>query len=337
MVSPGAIRRLSLARATGHQGVAGAVDLGRVEPGDRQRRPGPEPLDDRPLADPLDPLVRARLGAQPLLGVLDVGRRALEQARDRHVAGVVVQARDHPAQRHDRVGHQAAPHAGVDSVAQGAHLDVGADQAAQRRGERGLADVPVAGVGDHDDVGAQLVLVLLQQRRQGVGADLLLALDEEHDVDGQVVAVRPERPEVRHDAGLVVGGAAGVEPRTLRRLALGGLERRRVPVGRVVLGLYVVVRVQQHRRRTLRPALVRDDRGRAALGADDVDRLAPLGAQQVGHRVGADRHTSPVRAGSALTDWMRTRSSRSDAQGGHQVAHRCAEVVGHDTDHMSEP
>ena len=53
---------------------------------------GPEPLDDGAVADPLDAGGGAGLGAQPLLGVLDVGGRAAVQARDRDVAGVVVQA-----------------------------------------------------------------------------------------------------------------------------------------------------------------------------------------------------------------------------------------------------
>ena len=73
----------------------------------------------------------------------------------------------------------------------------------------------------------ELVLVLLEQRREGVGADLLLALDEHDTLTGSVVAVHPDRAEVGDDAGLVVGGAAAVEAVA----ALGRLERRGVPVG----------------------------------------------------------------------------------------------------------
>ena len=137
-------------------------------------------------------------------------------------------------------------------------------------------------VGDHDDVGAEVVEVLLQQRREAVGADLLLALDEEHHVDRQVVAEDPQRREVGGDAGLVVGGAAAVEPVA----ALGRLEGRGVPVGVVVLGLDVVVGVEQHGRCALRPGLVRDHRRRASVGGGDPDR-APLGLQQRGHGLGA--------------------------------------------------
>ena len=105
-----------------------------------------------------------------------------------------------------------------------ADLDVEPDQAAQAGGQGRDADVPVAAVGDHDHVGAQLVEVLLQQRREAVGADLLLALDEHHDVDREVVAVDPQRAEVGGDAGLVVGGAAGVEARRRARSGSNGGE-----------------------------------------------------------------------------------------------------------------
>ncbi len=126
----------------------------------------------------------------------------------------------------------------------------------------------------------------LQQRREGVGADLLLALDEHRDAHREVVAEDPQRAEVGHDAGLVVGGAAAVEPVA----ALGGLERRAVPVGVVVLGLHVVVGVEQHRGRAVRAGLVGDHRGRPAVGAHDVDRREPLGAEQGGDRLGTALH-----------------------------------------------
>ena len=137
----------------------------------------------------------------------------------------------------------------------------------------------------------------VEQRREGARADLLLALDEHRDVDRQVVAEDPDRAEVRDDAGLVVGRTAPVEP----PVALGRLERRAVPLGRVVLGLHVVVRVEQHRRRTLGALLVRDHRGREAVaaGGDDVDLVEALGPEQLGHRLRAALHLAcPRRVGA---------------------------------------
>ena len=157
-----------------------------------------------------------------------------------------------------------------------ADLDVHPDQAAQAGGQRGLADVPVARVGDHDDVGREAVLVGVEELDEGVGADLLLALDEHDEVDRQLVAEDPDGAEVGGDAGLVVGGTAAVEPVT----PLGGLPRRGVPVGVVVLRLDVVVGVEQHGRRARGPGLLGDDGGRGAVERTDDLGLEALGGEQ---------------------------------------------------------
>ena len=309
----------------GHEGVAGAGDLGAVEAGDRERGLGPEPLDGRALADPVDAGDGAGLGAQPLLGVLDVRRRAGVQARDGDVAAVVVEGADQPGERHQRVGHQPAPHAGVHGVRQGADLDVHPDQAAQARGQGGHADVPVAGVRDHDDVGAEVVEVLLQQCRQRLGADLLLALDEEDDVDRQVVAEDPQRGEVGGDAGLVVGGAAAVEAVA----PLGRLERRRSPSrrGRSRAGRRGGRTAARSARHPV-PSCARSPPGRRRRRW----RCASCSPRPPARRrtASALRRTSPARSGSALTDSIRTRSSRSRRTPGSTSATRArrSSVVG---------
>ncbi len=207
-------------------------------------------------------------------------------------------------------------------MGEGADLDVDADQAAQAGGEGGDADVPVAAVGDHDDVGAELLEMLLQQRREAVGADLLLALDEHHDVDRQVVAVDAEGAEVGGDAGLVVGGAAGVEP----AVALGRLERRGVPVGVVVLRLHVVVGVEQDRRRAVAGRLlVRDDGRAAAVGAGDLD-VEPLGGEQVAHGLGAALHL-PRTLGVGADRLDPDQRLEVTSYAGKHVAHPGAQVV----------
>ena len=117
---------------------------------------------------------------------------------------------------------------------------------AQGGGEGRLADRPVGGVGEDDGVGAQLLAVPLEDRRQRVGADLLLALDEDRHADRQRPVVRAQRGDVGHDAGLVVGGAAAVEA----AVALGRLERRAVPQCVVAGRLHVVVGVEHARSAT---------------------------------------------------------------------------------------
>jgi hypothetical protein len=83
-------------------------------------------------------------------------------------------------------------------------------------------------------------------------------------VHGRLAVPRAQRGEVGDDAGLVVGGAAAVDPPVL--------ERRRERVGVPAFGrrgLDVVVRVEQHRRPG--PREVGEDRVRLARDRDTAD------------------------------------------------------------------
>ena len=78
----------------------------------------------------------------------------------------------------DGVGDRAAGHAAVHRTVEGAHPHVDPGQAAQRVGEAGDADRPVAGVGEEQHVGAQVVGVGVEEPGEAGRADLLLALDQ---------------------------------------------------------------------------------------------------------------------------------------------------------------
>ena len=77
--------------------------------------------------------------------------------------------------------------------------------------------------------------MLAEQRFEGLGAELLLALDEHDDADRKLVAERPQRRDVRHHARLVVGGA----PRVEATVALDRLERVGLPLREVAARLDV--------------------------------------------------------------------------------------------------
>ena len=98
--------------------------------------------------------------------------------------------------------------------------------------------------------------------------------------DRQRVAEGAQRGDVRHDAGLVVGGAAAVEP----AVALDRLERVALPQRQVADRLHVVVGVEQHGRRAGRGRLAADHR-RLPAGAHDPD-VEAAAAQQFGDRLG---------------------------------------------------
>jgi hypothetical protein len=135
---------------------------------------------------------------------------------------------------------------------------------------------------DHDDVGGKQVPVRGEQGAKRWGAGLLLPLDEHRHADGRIAAVCPEGGQMRCDARLVVRGAAAVQP----AVAFRRLERRRRPLRRVALGLYVVVRIEQHRRCSGWRRMARDDRRRTAF-ADDADVAETRVRQQLCYRVRA--------------------------------------------------
>ena len=136
---------------------------------------------------------------------------------------------------------------------EGAHPQGEPRVAAQRHGQRGCARVPVARIGDDDDVGAERIGVVGEELGERARARLLLALDEQRDTEVEVRAQSllegAQRRDVRHDPRLVVGGSAAVQAPA----ADGRLERRGLPERFVADRLHVVVRVEQDRR----PAVAR--------------------------------------------------------------------------------
>jgi hypothetical protein len=107
----------------------------------------------------------------------------------------------------------------------------------------------------------------VQQCGQRGRAGLLLALDEQRHPHGRAAAERAQHRQVGHHPGLVVGGAAAVQP----SVALGGFERRARPVLVATRGLHVVVRVEQHGGCAGRAGEACDDGGCAAVRRDGRD------------------------------------------------------------------
>ena len=201
-----------------------------------------------------------------------------------------------------RVQHGAAEHAGVHGVVQDLDLDGAVHQAAQAGGEGRDADLPVAGVGHDDHVGAQQFAVGFQERAERRGAGFLLALEEEGHAQAQIVAEHAGHGrvggDVGQDAGLVVGGAAAVEP----AVAFDGGERLGLPQRQVAGGLDIVVGVQQDGRLALGGRAAGDDGGAAGrpvflVAAQDPDVVEPAGAHQAGDGVGAGVQRGGVEAG----------------------------------------
>ena len=124
------------------------------------------------------------------------------------------------------IGHRPAPHPAVQRLVAGTCTSTSTWQMpAELVGQRGDAGVEVGGVGEHDEVRRPACPCTCPGTAQVLGADLLLALDDELHVAGEPAAAtsgRGHRGDVGHAPALVVGGAAAVEPAA----ALRGLEGR---------------------------------------------------------------------------------------------------------------
>ncbi len=199
------------------------------------------------------------------------------------VAVLVDQRRQHLREREHRIGHRAAGHAAVHRTVERAdpHVEIG--ETAQRVGEPGRADRPVAGVGEEQDVGPEGFDVRLEEGGQRRRADLLLALDEHLHVARQFAGGAqpgPDRGDVRDRARLVVGGAAAEQP----AVVLAGFERIARPARHVPGRLHVVVRVEQDGGRVGAVGPLADDVRETAVDAELAHVVEPGVAHEIGDR-----------------------------------------------------
>jgi hypothetical protein len=212
-----------------------------------------------------------------------------------------------------RVQRGAAEEAGVEIALACADVHVEVGHAPKRRVERG--HVALVQVAVEDDCGVRPALVGCDPFDDGLTADLLLGVEREPEVDrklarlGELARRLDEHEEMR----LVVGDAAGVEP----PVALGQLERRRLPEVERVGRLHVEVRVAEDRRRGIRAlggGQLADDERAPAVPGDDVGRAA--GA--------ADALRDPVRGG---LDVLRVVRVRADRGNGDQLGELRAQLL----------
>ena len=229
----------------------------------------------------IGPLVEGQVGdhgACAVRGRHGPGRRSLPRPRGRSASCSEATSR---AMRVQRVGDAAAMAAGMQVLAGAADRELERREAAARDGDRRLVRPPHRAVGREHEIGRQAA----RHARATNGlemraADLLLALDQELDVDRQAArrrARRPRRPR---------SGSASAPCRRRRRAHRAG---RRAPSARRAgcsmlerIGrLHVVVAVDQDRRRARRaePLAVHD---RMAAGRHRSRHCSSPAAQPLG-------------------------------------------------------
>jgi hypothetical protein len=95
----------------------------------------------------------------------------------------------------------------VHGVVQGPDLDDKVDDPAQRCRQSGFAQRPIGAIGQHNDVGPQLVGIFLQKPAQVRRGNFLLTLDEHRDRDRRLALPGPQGGGMHGNSGLVIGGA----------------------------------------------------------------------------------------------------------------------------------
>ena len=163
------------------------------------------------------------------------------------------------------------------------HVDGHDRVAAQRRGDGGLAHLPVRRIRHDDDVGGKLILVRVEERGKRGRTDLFLTLDEHDDVDRQILAEDRQGPQVHRNAGAVIGRTATVNA-VSTNLRLVGIQ---APTAQLTHRLDVVMGVEQNGRRTLDARRVSDER-RLTLSAIRGGLAQDLGIQTKGRETLAD-------------------------------------------------
>ena len=214
--------------------------------------------------------------------------------------------RNHAAQRGERVRHRATILAAVHGVIERADLDRAVDNAAQRRDQGRLPDSPVRAVRNHDGVGLQQLLVGAEELGQVRRAGLLLAFDEDGDVERRLARPRLYGRHVHGDPGLVVGRA----PPEQAPAAFGRLERGRVPQVGGTGRLHVMVGIEQEPGDPAGPRIVPYTAGwepptSSSLASRNPDPLSHAAVAR------AERRTCPASNPAALTEGMRTSRSSS--------------------------
>ena len=141
------------------------------------------------------------------------------------------------------------------------------DESARGQAELRLLGARHAAVEDDADVCT--ALVRFEKVHDGVAADLLLTVGDDPDVDGKRVLLSKQlgRLEKREELALVVRDAARVVP----AVALGELERRRLPQVERGGRLDVVVPVDHHGRGIATALRIRRDVADDQLSLSDPD------------------------------------------------------------------
>ena len=174
------------------------------------------------------------------------GTDLIVETIDGHPAVERVQAGHQARDRGGGIGHGTAEKPGVEVAFRAAQDGLAAGDAAQAVAERGHAGSDHAGVGNGDDVAAEFVAMVEEERSEAGAADFLLAFEQEDQIHRQFAAFAQrflDTQHMGHHLALVVGGTARPDP----AIADFRLKRIAGPQVQRIDRLHVIVTVNEHR------------------------------------------------------------------------------------------
>ena len=234
--------------------------------------------------------VKGRPGEHLAVRAGELGDLVVESGHGHAPVGVY-QRGDHLAEHLDGVRHGAAVVSGMQVLVGPGHLDFQVAQATHAAVDGGDLVADHRGVADQADVRFQELAVGLDPGRQRGAADLLLALEEELDVVGELAAAHEvfEGLDVHEQLALVVVGSAAPDGFVVH-LRVEGIV---IPLVQRLHRLDVVVAIDQHGAGLgIDDLLAEDDR--MAGGLADAGFVGARFQQQVGEGLGAEIHVGLV-------------------------------------------
>ena len=311
--SPGAIRRLTLALADGSSwliaSATGGASMARTE----TARHRPRAARHRARADQLGSGQGAGLAPQFVLG--EVERVCVVPRPGREWPRCPCSSWSVASVRHSTVSASGKAPPNWPLCTPCSSVRTSMTQSTRPRSDVVSAGVPTRQFSESAITmtsAARRSRVLLQERLEVERADLFLAFDEDLHADRRSGAVGPNRSEVDGDAGLVVCGAAAVQP----AVAFG--RARRPVLSRCRPGPGAARRGGHRAGPSVRPvgAGISPKTAGCAPSTSRIWVLAEPASCISSATALAERRTSAGSNPSALTEGMRTRLSRSERMEG---------------------
>ena len=202
-----------------------------------------------------------------------------------HTPSFIVHFGDQFGQHLGRIMNHTAIQPGVQVCPGSGDIDLEISQPAQAVGDGGHIDAHHTGIRIEGNIRLEQLRMFFEERLEILGADLLLAFEQELDIDRQLPAAphqRFDRMEGGKHLSFHIGGAAP-EQQLAAHLRL---ERSGLPELERIGGLDIIMSIDQHGRRARLLQVFAIDNRMPAVGGHDFHILDAESPQVGGHPFG---------------------------------------------------